>query len=262
MPLIDDRGRLLGKVNLIDAVIGLLVLVLIPLGYGAYLLFRVPVPTITSIEPQEIVEKSAATLTVVGQDLRPFLRARFGPFESAGFLIQSPTLAEIKVPPTLAPGTYDLTVYDEGRELVRKAEAVTVVPETAVTASASLPLIALQVTGAFIGISEADVDLVRAGTRIGGIAEVVQVGEPEPQVHPVRVARNEVVMVPLAGQVQVPAILRLRCHLTDETCRVGDAVVELDKTISIPAPGNGAQRSSESAPAEVRFLVKEVRTAP
>jgi hypothetical protein len=257
MPLIDGRGRLFGKVNLIDAVIGLFVLVMIPLGYGAYLLFRVPVPTIVSIEPKQIAENTAATLKIVGQDLRPFLRARFGPFESAGFLIQSPTLAEIKVPPTLAAGTYDLTVYDEGRELVRIPGAVAVVPAGSLALS-----IALEVSGTFVGLSNDDVSLVRIGMKFAEETEVVSVGAPETLIRRVRVASNRIVMVPMDGHLQVPAVLRIRCQLTDETCKLGATVLELNKTISLSAPSNETQRRSEPLPAELWFFVTEVRTAP
>ena len=257
MPLIDERGRLLGKVNLIDAVIGLFVLVMIPLAYGAYLLFRVPVPTIASIEPQLIAENTPATVKIVGQDFRPFLRARFGSFESAGFLIQSPTLAEIKVPPSLPAGTYDLTVSDEGRELVRIPAAVTVVAARVFTP----PSIALEVSGAFIGLSGDDVSLVQAGTKLDGATEVITVGVPEPLVQRVRVGSNRIVMVPMQGQVQVPAVLRLRCQLTDETCKVGTTVLEVDRTLSFPVAGNQSQRA-QPPPPELRFLVTEVRTAP
>ena len=37
-----DRSRAGGRVNLVDAAAALLILVLIPMAYGAYLLFRTP----------------------------------------------------------------------------------------------------------------------------------------------------------------------------------------------------------------------------
>ena len=48
MAILDERGRLFGKINLIDLALILLVVVTIPLGYAAYLLFRTPPPRITS----------------------------------------------------------------------------------------------------------------------------------------------------------------------------------------------------------------------
>lgn len=126
MPLIDDRGRLFGTVNLIDALVGAFVLLLVPLAYGAFLLFRVPVPTVTAVEPAAVLEHEPATLKVTGQNLRPFLRVYFGTTASGDYLIQSPTLAEVKVP-NLAAGSYDLVLFDEGKELVRVPAALTVV---------------------------------------------------------------------------------------------------------------------------------------
>lgn len=128
MALIDDRGRVFGRINLIDAIVAALVVGLVPVAFGAYRLFRVPMPVVTSIQPTQILEKKPATIQLTGTDLRPYLRAWFGTNESSGFLVQSPTQAEIKVPATLPPGTYDLILFDEGQELTRVAGAVTVVP--------------------------------------------------------------------------------------------------------------------------------------
>ena len=40
MPVLDERGRLFGKINLIDAVVVVLALGLIPLAYGAFCFFE------------------------------------------------------------------------------------------------------------------------------------------------------------------------------------------------------------------------------
>src|SRR3954462_12297249 len=103
MALIDDQGRVFGRINLIDAIVALFALVLVPLGYGAFVLFRAPVPVITSVAPAQIVENQAARIEIVGANLRPLLRAHLANFEVA-FLLQSSTHAEIKVPEVLPPG--------------------------------------------------------------------------------------------------------------------------------------------------------------
>ena len=51
MTLLDDRGRVAGRVNLVDAVAAIVILVLIPVAYGAYLLFRTPPPKMLSVSP-------------------------------------------------------------------------------------------------------------------------------------------------------------------------------------------------------------------
>ena len=138
MPVIDDRGRLFGKLNLIDVITVAVVLGLIPLAYGAFLLFRVPIPIITSIEPAQVTQGDSATLKLTGSGFRPFLVARFGVVESYGFLVQSPTIAEVKVP-DIPAGNYDFVLYDQARELVRMPGAITVVSSSApITAIATV----------------------------------------------------------------------------------------------------------------------------
>ena len=138
MPVIDDRGRLFGKLNLIDVITVAVVLGLIPLAYGAFMLFRVPVPIITSIQPMQVTQGQPNTLLLTGQGFRPFLVARLGDVESYGFLVESPTIAEVRMPETLPPGNYDLTLFDQVRELVRMPGAITVVPS-----SVSVPITAI-----------------------------------------------------------------------------------------------------------------------
>jgi hypothetical protein len=54
MPLIDDRGRVFGKINLIDLALLVFALLLVPLGYGAYLLFRTPPPQLLGVSPNPL----------------------------------------------------------------------------------------------------------------------------------------------------------------------------------------------------------------
>jgi hypothetical protein len=280
MSLIDDRGRLFGKVNLIDAVVGLLVLGLIPLAYGAFLLFRVPMPKITAIAPVTVVEHQAATLHVTGQDLRPFLRARFGTTESPGFLVQSPTLADIKLP-DLPAGTYDLVLFDEGQELLRKPAAVTVVaPPAVVTVARKVPQADVQVVGRFLGLAAEDVRVVAIGAAFSSktaaergdeplVGEVLAVRPPEAAMQRVKVAPNTFLAMPVPGQTQVAAIVRLRCVLppTGEDCRIGDTPVAENQTLLLPVPPLPAPGATAASvvtahrPEQLKFFVEEVRAA-
>lgn len=265
MPLIDDRARLFGRVNVIDAIVGVVVLALIPLGYGAFRLFRVPVPTITSIQPQEVIAGEEVTLQVTGQDLRPFLRARIGPIESSKFAVQSPTLAEVRVPRELSVGIYDLTLYDEGRELVRKAHALTVLTPPP---PPPLPSFVVQVVGAFIGLSTEEMGRVRVGSTfppVGAdpIAEVLAAGEPEPATRRVRVGGISIVTTDVAGEMQVPAIIRLRCQIANDQCKLGDTLLAQDAMIVLPVTASGLFNVSSQIDSAKRanFFVTEVRSA-
>ncbi len=127
MAVLDDRGRLFGRVNLVDAAAVLLVLALIPLGYVAWMLFRTPPPVVESVLPA-VVSAGVANQRVElrGRRLRPFLRADVGD-APATYVFQSPERAEV-VLPSLSPGSYDLRFFD-ATEIARFPGMVTVKPE-------------------------------------------------------------------------------------------------------------------------------------
>jgi len=125
MPLIDDRGYLFGRLNLIDAAMVFVLLWCIPLGYGAFRLFRVPTPEIHGIQPATVVAAADMRLTIEGQNFRPYLRATVGSSEAL-FFVQSSTHAEVHVATELAPGTYDLVLLDIAQEVARRPDGVVV----------------------------------------------------------------------------------------------------------------------------------------
>ena len=78
MTVIDDRGRLFGRINLIDASAAVLLFVLIPVAYGAYLLFRTPQAKLTSITPDKLYHGPNQRIEIHGLNLRPYMRVTFG----------------------------------------------------------------------------------------------------------------------------------------------------------------------------------------
>lgn len=249
--MIDERGRLFGKVNLIDAAVAALFLLLIPIAYGAYGLFRVPPPQIVTVEPATLHQGETLSVKINGRDLRPFLRAVVGT-DLATFLIQSPTLAEVKLP-KLAAGAYDLILYDESREVARQPHAVTILPPPLPPAP---PSFVVQVLGKFVGLEKATLPSLAIGSklaqRVGGpdVAEVLALEATEPAVQGVRINPTTVIPTPLPGKVQVPAILRVRCTLASDVCKIGDTPVAREVSLSL-------FRATE----EVRFIVDEIRAA-
>jgi len=263
--MIDDRGRLFGTVNLIDALVGVVLLGLIPLTYGAFRLFRVPDPRITSISPSEVTARQPATLQITGEDLRPFLYARIGSQEVA-FLIESPTRAEVRVP-ELAAGTYDIALYDEAQELFQLPGALTVRPAP----PPAQPTAEVQAVGAFVGIGKDQVPVIEVGSRLAHsglpepIAEVVTLHSPEPDVRRINAGTTPFgtgvsVMTSVPGELRIPAILRVSCALVNGECRVGDTVVALGATLTLSWSrwqlGHGAAAPTSE---RVRFLIDEVR---
>ena len=169
MPLIDDRGRFLGKINLIDLALLVFVLLLVPLAYGAYLLFRTPAPVLTSVSPNPLpYSKGEQRVVLNGDHLRPFLRATVGPKDARNFFVGTTQTAEI-VFDELPPGTYDVALFDPSEQIARLPNALTITPP---------PAPPVQFVGRLVGPNATAVPLAAgAALSVGGrkAAEVVQV---------------------------------------------------------------------------------------
>jgi uncharacterized protein DUF4330 len=222
MPLIDDRGRLFGKVNLIDFALIVFVLVLVPVGYGGYLLFRMPTPRLVSVTPNPLVfKKGDQRVRISGENLRPFMRATVGKIDAKAFLVERRDAAEI-VFDELPIGTYDLAVYDFTEEVARLSNAITIAPP---------PLPPSQIVGRFIGPNAATSNL-DSGVKLG------------PADQPV-----EIVASSAAANGERRATLRFSCAAA-APCAMGGAPLEPGRTVSIPAKAGGEA---------LRFVVDEVR---
>lgn len=137
--LVDKRGRIFGRFNLVDVAAALFVLVLIPAAYAAYVLFKVPAPVITSVEPKAFEPADQARVRIRGENLLPYLTAYIGRSGEpvsvflddrqnsvAGFLIETPTTAVLDLPSKLRPGRYDIYLYSEEQQVTHVADAFTV----------------------------------------------------------------------------------------------------------------------------------------
>lgn len=248
MPLIDDRGRLFGRVNLIDFVAAIMLLGLMPLAYGGYLLFRQPDPTINTISPDQAVEGQEVILRITGENLRPFLDLKFGTSQGAagsgGFYVWGSTQAEVRVPRNLPVGTYDLAVGGQGRTFFTKPAGLTIVPAK-LSSSANTDV---QVLATFLGLTVDEVRSVAVGSTFASqpgapaVAEVLAVRSPTPATQRVKVGENAFITVPLPGQVSVQAIIRLRCTTSKDECKVGESVVAQDAVLLLPVPGGRSRR--------------------
>src|SRR2546425_5286377 len=77
MSIVDDRGRVAGRVNLIDALAAAVIVLLVPMAYGAYLLFRTPQPKLTGIAPATLYEGPNLRIGIGGREPPPLLRGSF-----------------------------------------------------------------------------------------------------------------------------------------------------------------------------------------
>jgi hypothetical protein len=213
------------------------------------------------VEPHEIAERDKVTLKITGQNLRPFLRAKLGTIESSGFLVQSPTLAEIKIA-DLPAGTYDLTLFDEARKLVARPAALTVLPTAP-------PPVEVQAVGEFTGIAAEDVRFFQAGSTLEGavadmpVAEVLAVGTPVPGTRRLRLGETRTsVTIPVQGQRQLPAVIRLKCEVVNDQCKVVDTLLAPDAALALRWGRSTAPAGSgKPAAHQLTFLVHEVRGA-
>ena len=138
--MIDARGRLFGLVNLIDLALVLLLVFAAALGVSAYRLFQIPAPVIERVEPATVAMSQDARVRVVGRNFRHYLKV-FTPRSGEPFAV-SPSRPEGPEAPIesvtehaldvrltgLTPGTYDIYVFDNERQLAHLPAAVTIAP--------------------------------------------------------------------------------------------------------------------------------------
>ena len=204
MTLLDDRGRIAGRFNVVDVAAVVVVFLLVPLAIAAYLLFRAPAPTLASVTPKTLVEGPGQRLEIDGANLRPFMRVTFDTIPAASFLLGSTKYALVDVP-ELPPGAYDVVLFDYAREVARLPKALTI---ARVAADAEL-----EVDGAFKAPSDALLAELRPGDALLSsnqpIADVIVVGKPSAGEMRVRVGVDTVTV--RAGERDLPATLRVRC---------------------------------------------------
>lgn len=231
MALVDERGRLFGRLNLLDAVLLMLLLGLIPLGYAAYALFREQPPRIISVSPARTEQSVELRLHVTGENLRPYMRISAGTNQAVDFLFRSTT--EVEAPfINLPPGEYDVVLFDHAQERFRLPKALTILPS-------ALPATEIVAVGAFGNLDAAAAATITPGLELPGIGRVLAVGKPVPDLTKV-FASAGLVGVPIAESLRVPAAVLFRCFVRTQqgrpNCVVGDAAVVPPNLIMLPTP--------------------------
>ena len=123
------------RFNVFDAAVIGFVVILIPIAYGTFLLFRTPRPVVTSVDRVEITKEErrvggpnlVAKLKIHGSGLRPMLRASIDDRPAIGLVFENPNSADLLVGAT-PPGAHDLILYDGTQEVARAPKAVTIEP--------------------------------------------------------------------------------------------------------------------------------------
>jgi hypothetical protein len=237
MPIIDDRGRVFGRLNLVDAALLLFVIVLVPAAYGAYLLLRDPPATLRAVNPNVIEQAPSLQVEVRGEHLRPYMRVSFNDEQGRAFWFVNPTTAVVPLP-DLRPGTYDVVLYDYMREVARLRAAVRIEPAPAP------PMVQVEVNGAFTSLTDEQARSIHTGLRLveadGSTAEVISVGTPEPDLVRIATGDTSVIAVPVKNRVQLPVRIRASCVVSampDGTlrCTAGGTALARDSNVRYPA---------------------------
>ena len=236
MTLVDDHGRLFGRWNVVDALIGVVLLGLIPLLYGGYVLFRAQPASLVAVEPARVSEPGELDVTIRGTNLRPYMRVSFDAHQGRGFLFADATSAVVRTP-NLPPGVYDVILYDNAQERAR-------IPKGFEVVASPRPQTQLDVIGSFTAVTENIAAQIKPGLKIAGLGEVTQVGKPRPSMTRTVVGPLELVEVPSTSAQNLAAVIRASCTLVlrggSATCAALDATLMRDTILTIPLSGANA----------------------
>lgn len=255
MKMLDDHGRLFGRLNLFDAVVMAFLVGLIPLGYASYLLFRPAAPTIESVtrvpfsrEEERVTAGAvlAAKLKVVGSNFNPLLRAEVGGQPALGFVFESPNSADVLVG-LLPPGTHDLALFDGIQEVARAPGVFEYEPVKGA---------AIRVVGRFIRMRPDTATSLREGMTLPETdAVVVHLGPVKPNRLRVNL-RDGATDLPADDRVERGAVVDVWCSFDGplDRCTVAGRVLAGDSPVNLAWPGTSGPlvfRVEEILPATV-----------
>jgi hypothetical protein len=222
MALVDEHGRILGRFNLLDVAMAILLLGLIPLGYGGYALFRAPASRLTAVEPASVQFDKESRITIRGENLRPYMRISLGTFQTRAFLFKDSTTAEV-VFDGIPTGKYDVVLYDFAQEKHRLPAAFTIAPPP-------LPTTSVHIAGLLSGVPADQVARFKAGYTFPQNGEILAAGTPIPDAARV-VTGDHNIEVPVPATVRIPVLLKILCNIQTANaaggvaeCRTGNAI--------------------------------------
>lgn len=257
MRMIDDKGRLFGRVNIVDAAVGLFLVLVIPLAYGTALLFRPASPRIESVSRVDITNEErrimgggsllTAKLKLKGTALNPMLRAYIDESPALAFVFENPNSADILVG-QVAPGAHDLVLFDGVQEVARAKGAIVIDSPSTRTVRAEGWLTNLDPALA----SQIDVDY--SFPPPSGVHRVVAIGEARPALSRMRLSGVDAYL-PIAARVERRVVVLLQCdpqgadfRTGQEPCTVGGQPVAGVGPVSVVMPG----------PVAIGFAIEEI----
>lgn len=245
MPVVDDHGRIFGRYNLLDLALAIVLLGLIPLGYGAYVLFRVPVPRLTAVEPAVVQFDGEMRARILGENLRPYMRISFGEYQTRTFLFQDPANAEV-VFYDIPPGQYDVVLYDFAQERARLPKGITIAPP-------ALPITTVHAAGFLTGVKRSLVASYKVGYLFPTAATILAVGPPSEDFARI-VTGDHSVEIPVEQTVRIPVLLDLFCSVVPNSAGLGEC-----RSTPGPAVGPGVYITLPGMEVRQPFLVTDVQ---
>jgi hypothetical protein len=241
----------LGRFNLVDAVVVAFILLLLPVGYATFLLFRPERPTIDSVTRVELGNEErrvssgsllTAKLKVKGSGFNPLLRARIDSTDAIGLVFETPNSLDVIVG-IVPPGKHDLVLLDGVQEVARAAGAVEIQASDGPSVRAY---------GWLTDLPPAEAQKLAAGyatpPAIPGAFKIVALG-------PVQPARARVTVgtatadLPLPGKSERAAEILVRCDWpSSQTCTVDTQRLTQLPPITIMLPGPLRFEIEEIAP--------------
>lgn len=246
MPVVDEDGRIFGRYNLLDLALAIVLLGLIPLGYGAYALFKVPAPKLTAVLPAVIQFDRNMRVTIRGENLRPYMRVSLDAHQTRNFLFEDPTRAEVTFVDEIPPGQYDVVLYDFAQERARLPKALTIAPP-------ALPITSVHAAGFLTGVKSGQAALYKVGYDFPTAAQILAVGPPEEDFARI-VAGVQSVEIPVEKTVRVPVLLKVLCSVQQNSAGLGEC-----RSTPGPAVGPGVYITLPSYEGRLPFLVVDVQ---
>lgn len=226
MSVMDSRGRLLGRINVVDLAALIVLLAILPLAYGASLLFQPAHARITSVGQVDITNAErrivaggsllSAKLKVKGTGFNPMLRAYIDDSPALAFVYEDPNSADVLVGP-LGPGTHDLVLMDGVQEVARAAGAVKIDnPSSRV----------LRAAGWLTNLEPGVADQLKVGVTFppGAPAhEIAAIGPARPARSRIRFGDGDA-DYRIENRVERQAVILLRCDPSGEELRTGQEI--------------------------------------
>ena len=271
MSLVDDRGRLFGRLNLVDAAALAFVVAMVPVGYGAYLLFRPAKPVIESVTRVEIGKEErriaggslVAKFKIKGSGLSPLMRAWIGTSATPalGLVFENANSADLMVG-VIPAGRHDLILVDGVQEVARAAGAIVI---------EDIDGVSIRLVGWLTALPPATAAGLAAGfaspKEAPGAYEIVAVGETRPARSRLSLGTS-VADRRVQGLVERELVLTVRCDspASPDTCAVNGTTVGETAPVDVNLAGGVSFRIHELLPieapirarAQVRFTGPQV----